>query len=101
MQFGEEQHKTQLECQLDTGATCNVISFNYLSAVMEIGEPTLKETSVKLRLFGESTMKPLGECKLPVEHSGRRHILRFEVHVEKHCKPLQQQRSARRWSCSG
>ena len=85
---------------MNTGATSNVISFNDLSAVMQIGEPTLKETSVKLRLFGTSTIKPMGECKLPVEHNGHRHILRLQV-VEKNCKPLHQQRPARRWSCSG
>ena len=59
MQLGEEQYKTQLERQLDTGVTCYVISLNYLSAVMQIGEPILTSTTVKLRLFGGATVKPL------------------------------------------
>ena len=83
----KEKHKTPLSCQLDTGATCNVISRNDLSAILQVGEPELKASNVKLKLFGGSTMKPLGECNLTVEHKGRRHLLKFQV-VKSDCKPL-------------
>ena len=32
-------------------------------------------------------MRPLGECRLPVEYNGRRHLLNFQV-VEDTCRPL-------------
>ena len=77
-------HNTKLTCQLDTGSTCNVISIDDVSVIMQLGEPKLKTTSVKLRLFGGTTMRPLGECRLPVEYNGRRHLLNFQV-VEDTC----------------
>ena len=43
--------------------------------------------SVKLKLFGGSTLKPLGECKLHVQHKGTKKTLKFQV-VENKCKPL-------------
>lgn len=84
---GKEKYETQLSCQLDTGSTCNVISANDLSVITQIGEPPLKKSSVKLKLFGGTTMNPLGECNLCVKHKETKHVLKFQV-VGYNCKPL-------------
>ena len=83
----QENFTTALACQLDTGATCNVISLDDLSAITQLGEPPLNESSVKLKLFGGSTMKPFGECSLQIKHNGTGQSLQFQV-VKDKCKPL-------------
>ena len=47
----------------------------------------MDNSSVKLKLFGGSTLKPVGECKLHVQHKGRRETPKFQV-IENKCKPL-------------
>lgn len=58
-----------------------------LSVITHMGEHPMNNSSVKLKLFGGSKLKPLGECNLPVKHNGRRHTLKFQV-IEHKCKPL-------------
>ncbi|KXJ04486.1 hypothetical protein AC249_AIPGENE8434, partial [Exaiptasia diaphana] len=76
--------KTDLDCQLDTGATCNVISHRDLSIINQDGNPTLKRSSVRLRLFDGSVMNPLGEVTLKVNNE---HCFKFQVVNGKH-KPI-------------
>jgi len=59
-----------LVSQLDTGATCNVLCLDDLSPITQLGDPPLKNSSVKLKLFGGSTMKPIGVCYLHIKHNG-------------------------------
>ena len=47
----------------------------------------MDNSSVKLKLFGGSTLKPVGECKLHVQHKGKGKPLKFQV-IENKCKPL-------------
>ena len=47
----QDKYKTSMECQLDTGASCNVISHRDLSILLQNGSPPLNHSSVKLRLF--------------------------------------------------
>ena len=83
----EEDFTTTLVCQLDTGATCNVLCLDDLSIITQLGDPPMDNSSVKLKLFGGSTLKPLGECKLHVQQKGKKKTLKFQV-VENKCKPL-------------
>ncbi len=66
----EEEFSTSLACQLDTGATCNVLCLDDLSAITQLGDPPMKNSTVKLKLFGGLTMKPAGECDLHIKHNG-------------------------------
>ena len=68
----QENFTTTLACQLETGATCNVISLDDLSAITQLAQPPFNESSVKLKRFGGSTMKPIGKCSLQVRHTGTR-----------------------------
>ena len=83
----EEDFTTTLSCQRDTGATCNVLCLDDLSIITQLGDPPMDNSSVKLKLFGGSTLKPVGKCKLHVQHKGQRKTLKFQV-IENKCKPL-------------
>ena len=89
LSFADNKQKpqAQLKCQLDTGATCNVMSYNDLSVVTQNGNPPLKMSRVKLRLFDGSMMKPLGEATLRVAHGDQAELLTFQV-VQSNRKPL-------------
>ena len=83
----KEDFTTTLACQLDTGATCNVIGLDDLSAITQLGDPPMNNSSVKLKLFGGTTLKPVGECDLHVRHNGKQQVLKFQV-IKHKCKPL-------------
>ena len=71
--------ETKLKCQLDTGATCNVISYRDLSIIKQDGNPQIKSSKTKLKLFDGSLMKSLGEVNLQVIHGGQPQVLKFQV----------------------
>ena len=48
---------TEIDCQLDTGAKCNVITHQDLSIINQDANPKLQQSNVKLRLFGGSVMR--------------------------------------------
>jgi len=79
--------ETKLKCQLDTGATCNVLSYRDLSIIKQDGNPHMDGSKTKLKLFDGSLMKSLGEVKLQVIHGGKTHVLKFQV-VSGTNKPL-------------
>ncbi|KAK3098027.1 hypothetical protein FSP39_015459 [Pinctada imbricata] len=52
-------------CQLDSGSTCNVISFIQYSRVVQHGDPPLRRTNSSLNLYGgKSTLKPRGKATI-------------------------------------
>ena len=44
---GKRKFTTHVNFQLDSGATCNVMSLDDLSTITQMGEPPLNKTSVK------------------------------------------------------
>ena len=92
LNFLSNSHRSrmQLECQLDTRATCNVMSYDVLSRITQTRNPPLQSSEVKL-CFG-SLMKPIGATSLAVENHNdpaRRTTknLVFQV-IETNNKPL-------------
>ena len=79
--------ETKLKCQLDTGATCNVLSYRDLSIIKQDGNPQMESSKAKLKLFYGSLIKPLGEVNLQVIHAGQTQVLNFQV-VNGTNKPL-------------
>ena len=71
--------ETKLKCQLDTGATCNVISYRDLSIIKQDGNPQIEGSKTKLKLFDGSLMKSIGEVNLQVIHGGQPQVLKFQV----------------------
>ena len=83
----EVTYKEQLVCQLDTGATCNVISHKNLVQFLQNGDPPLLKSNAQLKLFDGILMQPVGETMLTAERKGKRLDLKFQV-VESSNKPL-------------
>jgi len=52
-------------------AMCNVLSHRDLPVISQDGNPALQTSKVKLRLFTDSVMKPLGEVTLDVHHADK------------------------------
>ena len=85
LSFYYEQIK--LKCQLDIGATCNVLSYRDLLIIKQDGNPHMESSKTKLKLFDGSLMKPLREVDLQVIHGRQPHVLKFQV-VSGTNKPL-------------
>ena len=83
----KEDYHTELQCQLDTGATCNVVSLRDLAVITQTGDPPLKSSKVKLRLFDGSLMKPHGVATLKIHQNGSTTQLNFQM-VDTKNKPL-------------
>ena len=79
--------KSQVQCHLDTGATCNVMPFNTLCEIMQNGNPVMQPTNTKLKLYDDSVVSPLGECDLNCIYNGDKYKLNFKI-VEGSQKPL-------------
>ena len=83
----EELCNTELECQLDTGATCNVMSLRDLAVINQTGDPPLRSSKVKLKLFEGSLMKPCGVATLKIHRNNTTQESDFQI-VETVNKPL-------------
>ena len=83
----KEDYHTELQCQLDTGATCSVMSLRDLAVITQTGDPPLKSSKVKLRLFDGSLMKPHGVATLKIHQNGSTTQLNFQI-VDTKNKPL-------------
>ena len=76
-------------CQLDTGATCNVISLKDYCKITGLETPMLQKTDVRLNLYDGSWMKPLGYCTVYTKLRGKYYKLGFQVVTTKVAqKPL-------------
>ena len=82
-----DTYKEQLVCQLDTGATCNVISYRNLVQLLQNGDPPLLKSNAQLKLFDGTLMQLVGETMLTAERKGKRLDQKFQV-VESSNKPL-------------
>ena len=74
-------------CQLDTGVSCNVISYPDLLILLQNGKPKVGQSSVKLEMYDGSIMRPTGEMVLKVKHNDSYCTLKFQV-VDSQNKPL-------------
>ena len=54
----QTEHETPSKCQLDTGATCSVLSYRDLSIITQDGNPPMEQRKTKLQLFDESKRNP-------------------------------------------
>jgi RNase H-like domain found in reverse transcriptase/Reverse transcriptase (RNA-dependent DNA polymerase)/Integrase zinc binding domain/Integrase core domain len=77
----------EVYCQLDTGATCNVIGYRNYCELVEMEEADLRPTTVTIRCFGGAIVKPLGEAVLMCSKDDVEHFLVFQVVSHAH-QPL-------------
>ena len=77
--FFDENGETLVQCQLDKGATCNVMSFDKLCETRQSGKPAMQPTTSKLRLYDGSLVQALGQCDLRCKYKGNQHLLNFKI----------------------
>lgn len=68
-----------MKCQLDTGASCNVVGLDWLCDILNNNNPDMHPTSVNLKVFGGSIMEPIGEITLKVKHKNILYSLLFQI----------------------
>jgi hypothetical protein len=77
----------QVKCQMDTGATCNVVGFDNYCQIVENNEPVLSHSSITIKCFGGSTVNPIGEAIINCRRNNKIFRLVFQV-VEHTHQPL-------------
>ena len=60
--FDADDGETVVKCQIDTGATCNVMSFASLCKLHKTDDPKIKKSTAKLKLYDDSIIDVMGEC---------------------------------------
>ena len=63
--------KVLIVCQLDTGSTCNAITYTDLVQLLQDGNPPLNMTKSKLKLFNGTFVRPVGVTTLTVVRRGK------------------------------
>ena len=79
LRFTEGIDEVLVQCQLDTGTNCNVMSFDTLCDIKQSGKPATQPTTAKLKLYDNSLVQALGECKLQCKFNVAKHLLNFKI----------------------
>ncbi|KAL3890159.1 hypothetical protein ACJMK2_002451, partial [Sinanodonta woodiana] len=61
MSMPNTPNNKSIKCQIDTGASCNVISTSVLSRIAKQKKPRMVPTKTKLKLYDGSTLLPVGK----------------------------------------
>jgi len=85
--FIHKKGSSIIECQLDTGATCNVMSMADLCTVLHARNPSLKPEASQLRCYDNSIINTLGQCTLQCCYNAKTYQLPFKV-IDGQQKPL-------------
>lgn len=76
-----------LVCQLDSGATCNVMNHSDYCALVGNANPELKTNKVTLRFYNGGTRKTMGQADITCIHLGKAYSLVFQI-IAGHDRPL-------------
>ena len=87
LSFNHELGKTTVKCQLDTGATCNAISFKdaYQSCILKTHHCNQKPPSWKC--YDNSIINTLSKCTLQCNYNSKTYQFSFKV-INGNQKPL-------------
>jgi len=87
LSFNHQKRSTTIDCQLDTGATCNVISLEDVCAIQHTKSPPLQPEASQLKCYDNSIINTLGQCTLECNYQGKTYKLCFKV-IDGDQKPL-------------
>ncbi|KAL3842911.1 hypothetical protein ACJMK2_020886 [Sinanodonta woodiana] len=62
MSMPNTPNNKSIKCQIDTGASCNVISTSVLSRIAKQKKPRMVPTKTNLKLYDGNTLLPVGKC---------------------------------------
>ena len=71
--------KRVVECQIDNGASCKVISHSLVYKLLQDENPKLQEGKSKLQMYGGSVMIPYGKTDIKCEVNQAKTKLQFQV----------------------
>ena len=74
-----KSNKCVVECQVDSGASCNVISHSIICKLLQDGNPKLQESKSKLRVYDGSVMIPYAVIDIKCEVNQAKTKLQFQV----------------------
>ena len=80
-------NSTEINCQLDTGATCNVMTLTDLCTTQQTDCPSIQPSKAKLKFYDNSTICVLGEKTLHCQYQGSNYHLNFKI-IKGTQKPL-------------
>lgn len=83
----EEWGETAIQCQLDTAATCNVMTLTVLCEIKQHGNPAMESTTAKLKLYDGTIIPVLGEATLKCKVNRMGSNVNFKIILGKQ-KPL-------------
>lgn len=79
------KYQNDIKCQIDTGSTCNLMSFRELCSIAQNGNPKMKKSNAKLKLYDGSNLEPIGKATISCTRNGKTYDLEFQiVDVEQH-----------------
>lgn len=76
--FAVNGKNRKLSCQLDSGATINVMEVGTLTSLFG-GLPALAPSTSTLVCFNDGSMQPIGEMRLEAHRRGKVIPLRFQI----------------------
>ena len=85
--FNHELGSTTIDCQLDTGATCNVMSMTDVCEILHTTNPPIQPEATQLRCYDNTVINTLGQCTLQCSYQSNTHLLEFKV-IDGDHKPL-------------
>jgi len=68
-----------VNCLLDTCSTCNAIGYRDLCDLLQEHQPQLQQSNTNIYVFGESSLKPVGQVWLEILRNGTSYRLLFQV----------------------
>ncbi|CAH1366264.1 unnamed protein product [Tenebrio molitor] len=77
----------KVSCQLDTGATCNVVGYEEFSKIVGSSSPKVEKSSTTLKCFSGKMVKPVGQATLKCLKHHKVYKIKFEIVSWKH-RPL-------------
>ena len=77
--FEHKSATTTVDCQLDTGATCNVMSLKDVCRIQHTKTPQLQSETTQLKCYDNSIINTLGQCTLQCRYLNKDHHLNFKV----------------------
>ena len=68
-----------VECQLDSGSTCEVMTLRQCCQILQNGDPKMDESHCCLRFYDGSTIKPVGVCHFICQKNDCEAKLSFQI----------------------
>ena len=68
-----------VDCQLDTGTTCNVMCLKDVCTILHTEMPHLQPETTQLKCYDNSIINTLGQCTLQCRYQNKKHKLTFKV----------------------